>query len=93
MLPDRRIDTGQLGDNNAVKSMPKVRGSEKKIRNPFRCQECGALASKDGWCKKHRPKKRVNPLRDNFKPHNEYWGDQDNFGAVKSGFGAEKTWD
>lgn len=35
--------------------------------NRLRCRSCGALASKDGWCKRHRPpSKVVNRERDNF---------------------------
>ncbi len=60
--------------------------------NPYRCKACGDLASKDRFCKKHRPKKRVNPFRDNFKPPLEYWEEKKEFGAIKDNFGEETKW-
>jgi hypothetical protein len=61
--------------------------------NPFRCRACHRLADKSGWCKKHRPSKRTNPFRENFKPKAEYFKERKNFGVVKDTFGIEDAWD
>ena len=97
MLPDRRNNPEQLGNDDIGESVSEVRGVQKKKRgNPYgnrkRCRDCNALAAKDGWCKNHRPVKRVNPFRDNFKPAPSYFDQREDFGAVKNGFSEEDKW-
>lgn len=65
--------------------------------NPYgnrnRCRTCNQLASKDGWCKRHRPERKgPNPFRDNFKSSPEYFNKNSDFGAVKDTFGEEAKW-
>ena len=62
--------------------------------NKTRCRKCHRLGSKDGWCKMHRPVKRTNPFRDNFKEEKNFIGpfEKDEFGMVREDFGAENTW-
>lgn len=61
--------------------------------NRRRCRTCHCLAGKDGYCKLHRPEKRTNPFRSNFKPHPTYFKEKKDFGAIKDSFGSEKQWD
>lgn len=65
--------------------------------NPYgnrnRCRACNQLASKDGWCKRHRPERKgPSPFRDNFKATPEYFNKSSEFGAIKDKFGEESKW-
>lgn len=58
--------------------------------NANRCKVCGKLAGIDGYCKRHRPKKRTDFFRDDpKKPGYGYSPSTDNYGIL-SDFGVKR---
>lgn len=78
--------------------MPNPNGN----RSRCRATDCHSLASKDGWCKNHRPKPNQDlmgesyPLqRDNYKGFGGYFGrdsffTEDSFSVANDRYGIER---